>query len=62
MQHHQQFKTVMVSAYGNMESIRTAMNRGAFDFVRQGPYSNHVKLPHARYVAPAFFIGRVFCC
>ena len=26
-------KAVMVSAYGDMENIRTAMNRGAFDFV-----------------------------
>ena len=26
-------KTVMVSAYGDMENIRTAMNHGAFDFV-----------------------------
>ncbi len=26
-------KTVMVSAYGDMDKIRTAMNRGAFDFV-----------------------------
>lgn len=26
-------KTVMVSAYGDMENIRAAMNRGAFDFV-----------------------------
>ena len=26
-------KTVMVSAYGDMENIRVAMNRGAFDFV-----------------------------
>ena len=26
-------RTVMVSAYGDMENIRTAMNRGAFDFV-----------------------------
>ncbi|MDB5151804.1 MAG: cyaB [Mucilaginibacter sp.] len=26
-------KTVMVSAYGDMQNIRTAMNRGAFDFV-----------------------------
>ena len=26
-------KTVMVSAYGDMENIRTAMNGGAFDFV-----------------------------
>jgi sigma-B regulation protein RsbU (phosphoserine phosphatase) len=27
------FKTVIVSAYGDMDNIRTAMNRGAFDFV-----------------------------
>ncbi len=26
-------KTVMVSAYGDMKNIRTAMNRGAYDFV-----------------------------
>ena len=26
-------RTVIVSAYGDMENIRTAMNRGAFDFV-----------------------------
>jgi phosphoserine phosphatase RsbU/P len=26
-------KTVVVSAYGDMENIRTAMNRGAFDFL-----------------------------
>ncbi|HBX50407.1 MAG TPA: fused response regulator/phosphatase [Bacteroidales bacterium] len=28
-----EIRTVMVSAYGDMENIRTAMNRGAFDFV-----------------------------
>jgi sigma-B regulation protein RsbU (phosphoserine phosphatase) len=28
-----QLKAVMVSAYGDMANIRTAMNRGAFDFV-----------------------------
>ena len=26
-------KTVVVSAYGDMENIRTAMNRGAYDFI-----------------------------
>jgi phosphoserine phosphatase RsbU/P len=26
-------KVIMVSAYGDMENIRTAMNRGAFDFI-----------------------------
>ena len=30
---HSLLKAVIVSAYGDMENIRTAMNRGAFDFV-----------------------------
>jgi class 3 adenylate cyclase len=30
---HTLLKSVIVSAYGDMENIRTAMNRGAFDFV-----------------------------
>lgn len=32
-QQHPLLKTVMVSAYGDMENIRTAMNGGAFDFI-----------------------------
>ena len=30
---HPDMKTVMVSAYGDLGNLRTAMNRGAFDFV-----------------------------
>lgn len=30
---HEDLRTVIVSAYGDMGNIRTAMNRGAFDFV-----------------------------
>jgi sigma-B regulation protein RsbU (phosphoserine phosphatase) len=30
---NKQIRTVVVSAYGDMDNIRTAMNRGAFDFV-----------------------------
>lgn len=30
---HHLLKSVIVSAYGDMENIRTAMNRGAFDFI-----------------------------
>src|SRR5829696_473304 len=30
---HENLSTVIVSAYGDMANIRTAMNRGAFDFV-----------------------------
>lgn len=31
--HREDLKTVIVSAYGDMGNLRTAMNRGAFDFV-----------------------------
>jgi class 3 adenylate cyclase/DNA-binding NarL/FixJ family response regulator len=30
---HALLKSIIVSAYGDMENIRTAMNRGAFDFI-----------------------------
>jgi adenylate cyclase len=30
---HHLLKSVIISAYGDMENIRTAMNRGAFDFI-----------------------------
>ncbi|WP_037308843.1 adenylate/guanylate cyclase domain-containing protein [Ruegeria halocynthiae] len=30
---HQDLKTVVISAYGDLDNIRTAMNRGAFDFL-----------------------------
>jgi len=30
---HSLLKSIMVSAYGDMENIRSAMNRGAFDFI-----------------------------
>lgn len=30
---HKTLKSVIVSAYGDMENIRTAMNRGAYDFI-----------------------------
>jgi len=30
---HTLLKSIIVSAYGDMENIRTAMNRGAFDFI-----------------------------
>ncbi len=32
-EHNGLLKSVIVSAYGDMENIRTAMNRGAFDFI-----------------------------
>lgn len=32
-QGNSEVKTIMVSAYGDMDNIRTAMNKGAFDFI-----------------------------
>ncbi|MDX1671821.1 MAG: fused response regulator/phosphatase, partial [Balneolaceae bacterium] len=37
-------KTVIVSAYGDMENIRTAMNRGAFDFITKPIDFNDLEL------------------
>src|ERR1700732_2100110 len=33
LQEEEKLSTVVVSAYGDMSNIRTAMNRGAFDFL-----------------------------
>lgn len=32
-ENHSLLKSIIISAYGDMENIRTAMNRGAFDFI-----------------------------
>lgn len=37
-------KSVIVSAYGDMENIRTAMNRGAFDFITKPVDFNDLEL------------------
>jgi class 3 adenylate cyclase/ActR/RegA family two-component response regulator len=41
---HSLLKTVIVSAYGDMENIRTAMNRGAYDFVTKPVDFNDLEL------------------
>lgn len=41
---HSLMKSVIVSAYGDMENIRTAMNRGAFDFVTKPVDFNDLEL------------------
>ena len=33
LEHNPILKAVIVSAYGDMQNIRTAMNRGAYDFL-----------------------------
>ena len=32
-ENHTLLKSIIISAYGDMDNIRTAMNRGAFDFI-----------------------------
>ena len=41
---HSLLKSVIVSAYGDMENIRTAMNRGAFDFLTKPVNFNDLEL------------------
>ena len=41
---HSMLKSVIVSAYGDMENIRTAMNRGAFDFITKPVNFNDLEL------------------
>jgi DNA-binding NtrC family response regulator len=43
-EHHAVLKSVIVSAYGDMENFRTAMNRGAFDFVIRPVDFNNLEL------------------
>jgi adenylate cyclase len=43
-EHHTLLKSVIVSAYGDMDNIRTAMNRGAFDFVTKPVDFNDLEL------------------
>jgi len=43
-ENHSMLKSVIVSAYGDMENIRTAMNRGAFDFVTKPVDFNDLEL------------------
>jgi class 3 adenylate cyclase len=41
---HSILKSVIISAYGDMENIRTAMNRGAFDFITKPVDFNDLEL------------------
>ena len=43
-EHHSLLKSVIVSAYGDMDNIRTAMNRGAFDFITKPIDFNDLEL------------------
>ena len=45
-------KAVIVSAYGDMENIRTAMNRGAFDFVTKPVNFEDLELTMEKTIKP----------
>ena len=51
-------KTVMVSAYGDMENIRTAMNRGAFDFVTKPINFEDLEITINKTIEEIFLIRR----
>ncbi|HSU28741.1 MAG TPA: adenylate/guanylate cyclase domain-containing protein, partial [Chitinophagaceae bacterium] len=48
---HSLLKSVIVSAYGDMENIRTAMNRGAFDFITKPVNFEDLDLTMERTIA-----------
>jgi len=43
-ENHSLLKSIIVSAYGDMDNIRTAMNRGAFDFITKPVDFNDLEL------------------
>src|ERR1041384_186814 len=51
-------KSVIVSAYGDMENIRTAMNRGAFDFVTKPIDFNDLEVTINKTIAQLEVIKR----
>lgn len=51
-------KTVIVSAYGDMENIRTAMNRGAFDFVTKPIDFNDLEITINKTIEQADLLRR----
>ncbi|MGM0622192.1 MAG: PP2C family protein-serine/threonine phosphatase [Bacteroidota bacterium] len=51
-------KTVMVSAYGDMDNIRTAMNRGAFDFITKPVNFDDLEITIKKTLGEIFSIRR----
>ncbi len=51
-------KTVMVSAYGDIENIRTAMNRGAFDFITKPVNFDDLEITIKKTLGEIFSIRR----
>ena len=52
-------RTIMVSAYGDMENIRTAMNHGAFDFVTKPIDFKDLKATIERSIENPIVRGRI---
>ena len=51
-------RSVIVSAYGDMKNIRTAMNRGAFDFVTKPIDFEDLRVTIQRDLAPSRAVAR----
>ena len=54
-------KTVIVSAYGDMENIRVAMNRGAFDFVTKPINFDDLEITINKTIEHARFVKDSIC-
>ena len=46
IEQHSILKSVIISAYGDMENIRIAMNRGAFDFITKPVNFTDLEVTH----------------
>lgn len=53
-------KTVIISAYGDMENIRTAMNRGAFDFITKPVNFEDLELTIEKTICHVFQLAETF--
>jgi sigma-B regulation protein RsbU (phosphoserine phosphatase) len=51
-------KTVIISAYGDMENIRTAMNRGAFDFITKPINFEDLQITINKTIEEALFLRK----
>ena len=51
-------RSVIVSAYGDMKNIRTAMNRGAFDFITKPIDFEDMKVTIQRTLQPSSAVAR----
>ena len=55
-ENHALLKSIIISAYGDMENIRTAMNRGAFDFITKPVNFQDLELTMEKTIKPTILV------